>query len=87
MNKRLPGWQDPPSREDIQAALKAYDEDGNGTLDHKEFEKFARWVVGVYRVGGHLLLCGWARVDMGGRIRSLYEGCVLWNEGMWQEVG
>lgn len=42
VNKRLPGWQDPPKRSDIMNALRAYDEDGNGTLDEKEFEEFAR---------------------------------------------
>lgn len=42
INKRLPGWQDPPKRAEIMNALRAYDEDGNGTLDEKEFELFAR---------------------------------------------
>lgn len=42
INKRLPGWQDPPRRNEIMEALRAYDEDGNGTLDEKEFEAFAR---------------------------------------------
>ncbi len=36
INKRLPGWQNPPTRPQIQAALKAFDVDGNGFLD--------RWV-------------------------------------------
>ena len=33
INKRLPGWQTPPTRPQIQAALKIFDEDGNGALD------------------------------------------------------
>ena len=33
INKRLPGWQNPPTRAKIQEALKLFDEDGNGTLD------------------------------------------------------
>lgn len=33
INKRLPGWQNPPTRPQIQAALKIFDEDGNGALD------------------------------------------------------
>ena len=33
INKRLPGWQNPPTRPKIQEALKLFDEDGNGTLD------------------------------------------------------
>lgn len=42
VNKRLPGWQDPPTRDAIQAALKEFDTDHNGSLDHKEFERFAK---------------------------------------------
>ncbi|KAF6260434.1 hypothetical protein COO60DRAFT_1506371 [Scenedesmus sp. NREL 46B-D3] len=42
INKRLPGWQDPPNRETIQAALKAFDDDRNGALDAGEFERFAK---------------------------------------------
>ena len=41
VNKRLPGWQDPPTRDAIQAALREYDADGNGKLSEPEFEKFA----------------------------------------------
>jgi hypothetical protein len=37
-----PALQDPPSREEIQAALKAFDDDHNGALDQPEFERFAR---------------------------------------------
>lgn len=42
VNKRLPGWQDPPSRDEIQAALRAFDADSNGSLNEPEFERFAR---------------------------------------------
>ena len=33
INKRLPGWQNPPTRKQIQTALTVFDVDGNGTLD------------------------------------------------------
>ncbi len=33
INKRLPGWQNPPTRAQIRAALKVFDIDGNGYLD------------------------------------------------------
>ena len=33
INKRLPGWQNPPTRKQIQTALSVFDVDGNGTLD------------------------------------------------------
>ncbi len=36
-----PGWNDPPTREEIQAALKIFDADGSGELDYEEFVKFA----------------------------------------------
>jgi hypothetical protein len=42
INKRLPGWQDPPSRDVIQSSLKAYDADGDGSLDVEEFTRFAK---------------------------------------------
>eukprot|EP00882_Tetradesmus_deserticola_P007172 GHRQ01007551.1.p1 GENE.GHRQ01007551.1~~GHRQ01007551.1.p1 ORF type:complete len:155 (+),score=53.73 GHRQ01007551.1:275-739(+) len=42
VNKRLPGWQDPPTRDAIQAALKSFDDDHNGALDAAEFERFAK---------------------------------------------
>uniref|UniRef100_A0A383V315 EF-hand domain-containing protein n=1 Tax=Tetradesmus obliquus TaxID=3088 RepID=A0A383V315_TETOB len=42
INKRLPGWQDPPNRDAIQAALKSFDDDHNGALDDREFERFAK---------------------------------------------
>mmetsp|Transcript_6750 Transcript_6750/g.16808 ORF Transcript_6750/g.16808 Transcript_6750/m.16808 type:complete len:153 (-) Transcript_6750:258-716(-) len=41
-NKKMPGWQDPPARDEIQASLKAFDKDGNGTLEPAEFVEFAR---------------------------------------------
>ena len=33
INKRLPGWQNPPTRAQIRTALKVFDVDGNGALD------------------------------------------------------
>lgn len=42
VNKRLPGWQDPPTRDEIQAALRAFDSDSNGSLDEAEFEQFSK---------------------------------------------
>ena len=33
INRRLPGWQNPPTRKQIQTALAVFDVDGNGTLD------------------------------------------------------
>eukprot|EP00891_Asterochloris_glomerata_P005698 jgi/Astpho2/5698/fgenesh1_pg.00079_%23_105_t len=41
-NKRLPSWQNPPSRQQIRAAFDIFDVDRSGTLDHREFEDFAR---------------------------------------------
>ncbi len=44
------------------AALRAYDEDGNGTLDEKEFEAFARNMINTgpdaffARVGKHAVV-------------------------------
>lgn len=54
--------QNPPKRSDIMAALRAYDEDGNGTLDQKEFEEFARSMINTgpdaffARVGKHAVI-------------------------------
>eukprot|EP00775_Hariotina_reticulata_P012732 gene12732-12862_t len=42
VNKRLPGWQDPPTRDAIQQSLKAFDDNHNGALDPDEFERFAK---------------------------------------------
>ena len=36
VNKRLPGWQDPPSRKKIQEALHAFDSNKDGVLDPRE---------------------------------------------------
>lgn len=33
INKRLPGWQNPPTRAQIRTALSVFDVDGNGALD------------------------------------------------------
>ena len=42
VNKRLPGWEDPPSRQQIQETLAAFDTDKNGKLDKKEFKIFVK---------------------------------------------
>merc|ERR1711963_946219 len=42
LNKRLPGWSDPPSRDLILDALKKFDKDGNMKLDKDEFHEFAK---------------------------------------------
>lgn len=42
VNKRLPGWEDPPSRQKIQETLAAFDTDKNGKLDKKEFKEFVK---------------------------------------------
>ncbi|CAL5224596.1 g7307 [Coccomyxa viridis] len=42
INKRLPGWQNPPTRKQIQTALTVFDVDGNGTLDKWEFYEFTK---------------------------------------------
>ena len=34
-NKRLPSWQNPPSRQQIRAAFDIFDVDRSGTLDHR----------------------------------------------------
>lgn len=36
VNKRLPGWQDPPSRKKIQEALHNFDSNKDGVLDPRE---------------------------------------------------
>ena len=43
INKRLPGWQSPPTRKQIQTALKVFDVDGNGALD--------KWVSAMLSLG------------------------------------
>ncbi|KAK9829929.1 hypothetical protein WJX72_008696 [[Myrmecia] bisecta] len=42
VNKRLPSWQDPPTREQIRTAFAVFDVDRNGTLDEAEFIEFAK---------------------------------------------
>ena len=42
VNKRLPGWEDPPTRLKIQEAIAAFDTDKNGRLDKKEFKEFVK---------------------------------------------
>mmetsp|Transcript_19392 Transcript_19392/g.54009 ORF Transcript_19392/g.54009 Transcript_19392/m.54009 type:complete len:180 (-) Transcript_19392:128-667(-) len=42
INKRLPGWSDPPTRNEILAALQEFDKDGNNLLDKDEFHEFAK---------------------------------------------
>jgi len=42
LNKRLPGWDDPPSRAEVAEAIKKVDKDENGRLDRKEFLEFCR---------------------------------------------
>lgn len=51
INKRLPGWQNPPTRKQIQTALTVFDVDGNGTLD-----KWVSLLSGPDRTS-HCLLC------------------------------
>lgn len=41
INKRLPGWQNPPTRDQIKAALKVFDVDGNGYLD--KYVRYRFW--------------------------------------------
>jgi hypothetical protein len=45
INKRLPGWQDPPKRDAVLAALKLYDVDGSGHLNKEEFFQFSKSLV------------------------------------------
>ena len=41
VNKRLPGWQDPPSRKKIQEALHAFDSNKDGVLDPREVQQLS----------------------------------------------
>lgn len=41
VNKRFPGWNDPPSRVEVAEAMKEFDTDGDTMLDKEEFAKFA----------------------------------------------
>ncbi|KAG1675674.1 hypothetical protein FOA52_002383 [Chlamydomonas sp. UWO 241] len=45
LNKRVPGWQDPPSRAKIHEAMAAFDYDGNKKLDKKEFQAFVKTLI------------------------------------------
>lgn len=45
VNKRFPGWANPPSRKQIQAAFAEFDTDLSGSLDPVEFERFAKSIV------------------------------------------
>ncbi|KAK9832743.1 hypothetical protein WJX81_006913 [Elliptochloris bilobata] len=45
INKRLPGWQDPPTRARIRAALMEYDTNKDHVLNQEEFCEFARALV------------------------------------------
>ncbi len=45
VNRRLPGIQDPPSRETIRKALLAFDSNRDGVLDKREFTSFVQNVV------------------------------------------
>lgn len=42
VNKRVPGWQDPPSRARIMESLKVFDKDGDGALNKDEFFYFSK---------------------------------------------
>lgn len=44
VNKRLPGWQDPPSSDEIKKAVQMYGE-GSGFLDEATFVAFSRSIV------------------------------------------
>jgi hypothetical protein len=45
VNKRLPGWQDPPSRDQIRKALAVFDTNRDGVLSEHEFTSFAKDLV------------------------------------------
>mmetsp|Transcript_14614 Transcript_14614/g.37883 ORF Transcript_14614/g.37883 Transcript_14614/m.37883 type:complete len:187 (-) Transcript_14614:63-623(-) len=45
LNKRLPGWADPPNRDEILLSLKKFDKDGNMRLDKFEFHEFAKHIL------------------------------------------
>lgn len=42
VNKRLPGWQDPPSRKLIREALHNFDSNKDGVLDPREVNRKER---------------------------------------------
>mmetsp|Transcript_6799 Transcript_6799/g.16412 ORF Transcript_6799/g.16412 Transcript_6799/m.16412 type:complete len:180 (+) Transcript_6799:142-681(+) len=45
LNKRLPGWSDPPTRDKVLEALREFDKDGNMKLDKDEFHEFAKFFI------------------------------------------
>lgn len=45
VNKRLPGWQNPPSRDAIRKALAVFDTNKDGVLSQREFESFSKDLV------------------------------------------
>jgi Ca2+-binding EF-hand superfamily protein len=47
VNRRLPGIQDPPSREKIRQSLAVFDSNRNGVLERKEFVNFIGNVVSL----------------------------------------
>ena len=49
VNKRLPGWQDPPSRKVIQEALHAFDSNKDGVLDPREVNRKERKSCTLFR--------------------------------------
>lgn len=67
VNKRLPGWQEPPSRELIRQSFRVFDADMSGQLDEKEFVQFAN---SLMRNGPDAFF---ARVSVFGKL-----GCALW---------
>ncbi|KAK3250724.1 hypothetical protein CYMTET_39907 [Cymbomonas tetramitiformis] len=40
LNKRFPGWSDPPTRATVVEAIKKYDRDGDMLFDKDEFHTF-----------------------------------------------
>mmetsp|Transcript_26814 Transcript_26814/g.58438 ORF Transcript_26814/g.58438 Transcript_26814/m.58438 type:complete len:174 (+) Transcript_26814:204-725(+) len=45
LNKRFPGWSDPPDRAFVLDCLKKFDENNDKTLDKAEFNKFILYVL------------------------------------------
>eukprot|EP00892_Ulva_mutabilis_P003518 jgi/Ulvmu1/1538/UM011_0268.1 len=45
INKRIPGWNDPPSRSEVLAALQSFDSNHDQRLDEAEFFEFSRSLV------------------------------------------
>ncbi|GHP07610.1 hypothetical protein PPROV_000635200 [Pycnococcus provasolii] len=42
LNKRLPGWEDPPSKSKIKELVKLVDHDGNNRLNRDEWHEFCK---------------------------------------------